>query len=863
MFIQSLRHHRSCSCHPQASTNEPWFRYCEGIGNPRPGNLVKMTSRLCSCDTSTLFEMDQISYCSWLAWDSRREIEQESPIIPSLTLDASSTFGQDFWAGVNACHSLSEGIKLELDSSITFTERLWGAADLKSWLDEELTQDCTSKRPVNIPFQCDNESKGDCCCTPLNKLKQTSLDEIPVGHEPIEAVSHRLIIHGQLLASCPQPILDGSESIEGSPSDDCFEVMNAQYGTHAVEVDSTNGDHENSLIEEEGTTCSENGQAQSSEASGLTEDLSEEDSLPTDDSSTLGDTDSLTSSEISNPPSVFDSQVFKVKEKFEAESPSVDDCSGLSSTNTREPSMAGSRTPIVAESLKSDQVADKKIKEIPDHRSSPEGISSNPKLSDMSGADTESFGEACDSGENKSGATVYNDDSAPADTCLTIDVQPQTTVRDDDDGLKDFKEVIEAIDFVALQRVAVQVRLKDLLRRGNLKHGWSTRKQRNKQKNKKKLTCTIDERPAFGGYNIVYKITFSDGTKWAVRIPGHGVFLDEDEIEKMDYEYQAMRYIRKNTTMKIPEVFIWDGDCELIGVAFALMSWAEGRSVFSCWFDENWTTEEKRLTILTSVANNMAQLQNLRTNRIGAPRFTNDGQLSHVGPEMWFSGNNKYQWGNCQQRGPWNTVADYYEDHLEEDDYWDGQVLKHVFDSMLPDLAEPSTCCLSLHDFDSQNILVDDEGNVTAVIDWDRVLSLPASAGAARFPAWITRDWAPGMRGWSDDATGGETCTEDSPKVLRRYRKHYAAAFNKASVGIKGYDSRQVELSILMEGTIISASSVFLRQYIMKNFLHHAFDGKVPFTIPEYGAACDEGREEETYGKQIRKAFVNNLWRLN
>ena len=471
------------------------------------------------------------------------------------------------------------------------------------------------------------------------------------------------------------------------------------------------------------------------------------------------------------------------------------------------------------------------------------------------GTDIEGDDEPCERPENKGDTPVGSDDSDDRmkPPSLTDDDQHLTATQKQ---LKIFEKVIEAIDFDALRRLAIQTRLSKLLGRGSLKHGWSKKSQ----KSKKKFTCTIDETPAFGSYNIVYKLTFSDGTKWAVRIPGHGCFLDEDEIEKMNYEYQAMRYSRNNTTIPIPEVFIWDTECDLIGVAFALMSWAEGRSVFSLWFDENWSTDEKRLRILTSVANSMAQLQNLRTDCIGAPRFTEDGQYSHVGPELYFRGNRKRAWAYCTQHGPWETFQEYLDEILSERDYWDAHVLRHAFESMPPDLTDCSTCCLSLNDFNSQNILVDDEGNVTAIIDWDRVQSLPASAGPARFPAWITPDWDPAVYGWRDDSQN-QRRNVDSPKDLVEYRKHYARAFNKASVGIEGYSPRQVELSFLVEAIVISAGSEFSRQYIMKKFLRYAFDGKMPFILPDYGAAYEQGREKETYGPRIREAFAKNLWR--
>ena len=47
----------------------------------------------------------------------------------------------------------------------------------------------------------------------------------------------------------------------------------------------------------------------------------------------------------------------------------------------------------------------------------------------------------------------------------------------------------------------------------------------------------------------------------------------------------------------------------------------------------------------------------------------------------------------------------------------------------LPFRAASDGFVLSPPDFDSQNILVDDQGNVTGIIDWDLVQTLPSCVG--------------------------------------------------------------------------------------------------------------------------------------
>lgn len=75
---------------------------------------------------------------------------------------------------------------------------------------------------------------------------------------------------------------------------------------------------------------------------------------------------------------------------------------------------------------------------------------------------------------------------------------------------------------------------------------------------------------------------------------------------------------------------------------------------------------------------------------------------------------------------------------------------------------------LSAPDLDAQNVLVDEEGNVTGIIDWDHVQTLPRCVGYCRYPSWITRDWDPLMYGWPKMKE-----SENSPEELHRYREHF------------------------------------------------------------------------------------------
>jgi aminoglycoside phosphotransferase (APT) family kinase protein len=90
---------------------------------------------------------------------------------------------------------------------------------------------------------------------------------------------------------------------------------------------------------------------------------------------------------------------------------------------------------------------------------------------------------------------------------------------------------------------------------------------------------------------------------------------------------------------------------------------------------------------------------------------------------------------------------------------------------------------LSHPDFDSQNVLVDDDGTITGIIDWDNVDIRPRQGAAAAYPMWLTVDWDPLFYGWSKDASPEDNAAYDSPAELATYRRAYLDAITRASNG--------------------------------------------------------------------------------
>ena len=126
-----------------------------------------------------------------------------------------------------------------------------------------------------------------------------------------------------------------------------------------------------------------------------------------------------------------------------------------------------------------------------------------------------------------------------------------------------------------------------------------------------------------------------------------------------------------------------------------------------------------------------------------------------------------------------------------------GKVLETIIDCLpLPQSPERETYVLSPPDFNSQNIMADENGNVTGFIDWDNVHTVPRQIGYCRYPGWITRDW---------DSNTYENNQfhplADPPELLTAYRALYRQTIN----GLLGPEQDQIIRQTLVFGAIEKA----------------------------------------------------------
>ena len=322
------------------------------------------------------------------------------------------------------------------------------------------------------------------------------------------------------------------------------------------------------------------------------------------------------------------------------------------------------------------------------------------------------------------------------------------------------------------------------------------------------LSCQVALPPMSGSFNLLYRLDFSDHVSWVLRIPRSNKAgqYGRPQTRFIECEVGVMCLLRRHTSIPIPQVFSYSATPNNpLGVPFILMEFVSGVPVYDLWFKEDGQTplETRRLRILDGVAACMAQLAGFSFAHLATlspdpssstetpyPLNTLNEQAQHdalkddIEPEFEYT-----------QIGPFTSSQDYFKALLSMQSIPDTssgrsdlelrigvQRLVKVMIECLPlsiesvqesqSLESLETFVLAHPDFNVQNILVNEDGTIAAIIDWDNVHTVPRCIGYSRYPSWLTRDWDPMMYGYGIP----DSRPENSPDELEFYRQYYSAA---------------------------------------------------------------------------------------
>ena len=328
----------------------------------------------------------------------------------------------------------------------------------------------------------------------------------------------------------------------------------------------------------------------------------------------------------------------------------------------------------------------------------------------------------------------------------------------------------------------------------------------------------------------------------------------------------------------MPEIYTYETDIENpVKVPYTLEAFCEGQLLSEQWDNAAWTTEEKRTKVLTQLAQHMTSLYTFQFDKIGTPQFDQSGNtITDIGPIL--DRNMIHQpFGKCITKATCFTTRDYVQSR-HKDPLKDPSRARYVGAyyhlaslaiASIPDKLNEQPFALSHGDYNLQNIFVDDEGNVTGIIDWDNTDAMTPALGSLRYPIWITADWDPINYGWGEEDEDGDIRPYDSSGTLLKYRKIYTAALKDAMIN-RGPKNKALEteeredahmaLSQILEAVWLArAHDSVASPWVLMKLLDWAFRGKPPCTLREYIKRWEVDGAEE-WSEMIARAF-EGMWR--
>ncbi|KAF3033108.1 hypothetical protein E8E11_002164 [Didymella keratinophila] len=268
---------------------------------------------------------------------------------------------------------------------------------------------------------------------------------------------------------------------------------------------------------------------------------------------------------------------------------------------------------------------------------------------------------------------------------------------------------------------------------------------------------------------------------YVIRVPGHATkkHWTPHDAYMMEREVQIIEYVRKHACVPVPQICTYSTDFDnILGHPYIMMTCLPGQSAHSIWFDEEYgelnplcdfrfgdlpspAVEKKRINFLRSLAHIMNSINQLVFHEIGMPMCPlDDSAYPEVGPV--------YQWDNSgsdeyTERPVFASTQEYVKARprsLRMSEFVDATddetatyilgartLLDMIFAQPVFNIKDSSTgleiFTLRHADLDLQNILVNEDGFVTGIIDWDRCTTVPRCIGAAAAPFFLQKDWQP------------------------------------------------------------------------------------------------------------------------
>lgn len=294
--------------------------------------------------------------------------------------------------------------------------------------------------------------------------------------------------------------------------------------------------------------------------------------------------------------------------------------------------------------------------------------------------------------------------------------------------------------------------------------------------------CCIDA--IRGGYNFVRILDVDAGPyagRYIVKVPSVGTAArwQESDAYMLRNDTRTIDYIAKHTTIPCPEIVCFDNTLtNVLNAPYVIMRANNGIPANKIWFDEDEEGEDDftnamlvdeermatRVNFLRSLAQQMSKLQVLEFNHAGTLNFDQDPENPTVRPTYHWHTTSRMmqltvqdlstpasiicipQMAKCSTyfRGPLNAIWPRELNARTHINNSRRQIMEYVlaflpFDESKRTGAKKETFILRHDDLDFQNILCDEKGIVTGIVDWDKVRVAPRCLGYASLPNLVGR----------------------------------------------------------------------------------------------------------------------------
>lgn len=373
--------------------------------------------------------------------------------------------------------------------------------------------------------------------------------------------------------------------------------------------------------------------------------------------------------------------------------------------------------------------------------------------------------------------------------------------------------------------------------------------------------------PLYGSYHVLFPLTFDIGLRWIAKIPINGTANKWDELSAsaLTSEAKTMRLLKRETTIPLPEVLDFSSTTQnTLRCPYIIMTFISGIPLYNAWFGHRLTgaspdtTRLRRIRALESIASAMVQLDRFSFQTGGRLLFGSDGNPSDIGPlrqvdhkamlDRWFVHKDPDDDPIYIECAASSDPKAYYtlmlDIHPEQNPVPQGlAMLLRQLISWISELSGMDPFILAHPDFDIQNVIVSEEGELQGIIDWDGAAAVPRTLGNERYPGWLTRDWDPAMYGYKESLEHGvepEGVWEDSPECLAYYRDIYDGIMARHRMERRrGSEANLCRVSLVTENLAIAVDDPRCRNAILRKMVHEIWTAAGEGEQPDFTDLAD------------------------